>query len=221
MNPLESWFQQDESLWGRRSSNFAAKLWHVVVHRNAFFFFPLLSSSMLELALLLKYNMYGSLRDTEIDEGLKKAYQNRAKVLRSLKQGSDLQGMLSHKWPFRRQLNRAFGFKLCRPHISSLPWDFRACWTGLKILKFQCLVGALRSQTRDSLITPQCFSGWILLPKTEFFQNDLWDVKPGRPTCRFRVRWRIERVMEAVSCFLRNKGSCPLQPREGRDADKR
>jgi len=26
--------------------------------------------------------------------------------------------------------------------------------------------------------------------------------------------------MEAVSCFLRNKGSCPLQPREGRDADK-
>jgi len=26
--------------------------------------------------------------------------------------------------------------------------------------------------------------------------------------------------MEAVSCFLRNKGSCPLQPREGSDADK-
>ncbi len=27
---------------------------------------------MLDLALLLKYNVYGSLRDTEIDEGLKK-----------------------------------------------------------------------------------------------------------------------------------------------------
>jgi len=35
-------------------------------------FFPLLSSSMLDLALLLKCNVYGSLRDTEIDEGLKK-----------------------------------------------------------------------------------------------------------------------------------------------------
>lgn len=36
-------------------------------------FFPLLSSSMLDLALLLKCNVYGSLRDTEIDEGLKKS----------------------------------------------------------------------------------------------------------------------------------------------------
>lgn len=121
---------------------------------------------------------------------------------------------------FHPQLNGAFGFKLNWPHISSFPWDFRACWTGLKISKFQCLLGALRSQTRDCLVTPQCISGWISLPKTKLFQSDLWDVKPGRPTCRLRVRWRNERVMEAVSCFLRNKRSCPLQPREGRDADK-
>lgn len=88
---------------------------------------------------------------------------------------------------------------------------------GLKISMFQFLVGALRSQTRDGLVTPQCISGWILLPKTELFQSDPCDVKPS---CRFRVRWSIERVMEAGSCFLRNKGSCPLQPKEGRDADK-
>lgn len=126
---------------------------------------------------------------------------------------------------FRRQLNGAFGFELSRQHISSLPWVFRACWTGLKISTFQCLVGVLRSQTRDGLITPQCISGWILLPKTELFQNDLWNVKPGdRPVGLgsdegLRGWWRLYHVSwgtkEAVH-FSQGKEEMQIKGKQSR-----
>lgn len=151
-----------------QSSNFAAKLWYVVVRKNAFF--PASEFKHVGSCLTLKIQCVR----------LTKRHGNR--------------------WGVKKKCSK-----------SSLPWDFRACWTGLKFSMFQCLVGALRSQTR--LVTSQCISGWILLPKTELFQTDLCDINPS---CRFRVSWRIERKVEAGSCFLKNKGSCPLQPREGR-----